>query len=289
MSNPPAILAALQKAADPGPSIPDESLYVAAGWIRLGIIDRIKTDLAKKFPGKTPPTFPKGDRLQSVVYAYLEANAKFKLPYFQSREGMEFVDRKGAKTRVSCFGLRGQDEGGNRELRKQPAVLYRNERGSDRLKEYVIDLDRQSQPNQMVVAMLSPDLKLGERIALVEEKLAAAEKAKKPAEEGALAENEILLVPDVVWSIRHRYQELEDRQMKGGAVDGWRILVAQQDIQFRLDRSGAELKSEAALGSESDPARYVFDRPFLIYMKKRGAKAPFFVLWVENAELLRRW
>ncbi len=292
MVNPPAMLAALQKAADPRSSIPDESLYVAAGWIKLGIIDRIKTDLAKKFPAKTPPAFPKADRLQSVVYAYLEANAKFKLPYFQSREGMQFVDRKGTMTKVSCFGLRSEDEGGNGELRKQPAVLHRNERGSDRLNEYVIDLDRRSQPNQIVVAMLSPDLRLGEKIALVEEKLAAAEKAaivvQKPGDEGALDGNDILLVPDVVWSIAHRYKELEDRQMKGGAVDGWRILVAQQDIQFRLDRSGAELKSEVTLGSESRSARYVFDRPFLIYMKKRGAKAPFFVLWVDNAELLRR-
>jgi hypothetical protein len=27
-------------------------------------------------------------------------------------------------------------------------------------------------------------------------------------------------------------------------------------------------------------------RPFLIYLKKRGAGHPFFVMWVDNAELL---
>lgn len=32
-----------------------------------------------------------------------------------------------------------------------------------------------------------------------------------------------------------------------------------------------------------------FDRPFLIYVKKRGAPHPHFVMWVENAELLRDW
>ncbi len=31
---------------------------------------------------------------------------------------------------------------------------------------------------------------------------------------------------------------------------------------------------------------FVCDHPFLIVVKKRGAKRPFFVMWVDNAELL---
>ncbi len=34
-----------------------------------------------------------------------------------------------------------------------------------------------------------------------------------------------------------------------------------------------------------DP-NFIFDRPFLIVVKKRGAERPFFVMWVDNAELL---
>ena len=36
------------------------------------------------------------------------------------------------------------------------------------------------------------------------------------------------------------------------------------------------------------PAYYFFNKPFLVYMKKRGAKHPFFVMWVDNAELLEK-
>jgi hypothetical protein len=33
-----------------------------------------------------------------------------------------------------------------------------------------------------------------------------------------------------------------------------------------------------------------FDRPFLIYVKKRGADySPFFVMWVDNAELMQEY
>ena len=65
--------------------------------------------------------------------------------------------------------------------------------------------------------------------------------------------------------------------------------MAQQDILFRLDRSGAELKSEAKMYALGGATHFVVDRPFLIYMCQRGAKTPYFALWVDNAELLNRW
>ncbi len=36
------------------------------------------------------------------------------------------------------------------------------------------------------------------------------------------------------------------------------------------------------------PINYIVNRPFLIYIRKRGADRPFFVMWVDNAELLSK-
>ena len=36
-------------------------------------------------------------------------------------------------------------------------------------------------------------------------------------------------------------------------------------------------------------SHYIFDKLFLIYMKKRDADKPYFVMWVANAELLNPW
>lgn len=63
--------------------------------------------------------------------------------------------------------------------------------------------------------------------------------------------------------------------------------VAQEDISFRLSRSGTRIRAEARMYAKSAPNRYTLDRPFLIYMKKRDASQPFFVMWVDNAELLQ--
>jgi hypothetical protein len=62
-----------------------------------------------------------------------------------------------------------------------------------------------------------------------------------------------------------------------------------QKIDFRLDRSGATIESSSILvaAKSAEPrSSFIFNRPFLIVMKKRGAQNPFFVMWVDNAELL---
>jgi len=39
----------------------------------------------------------------------------------------------------------------------------------------------------------------------------------------------------------------------------------------------------------SGPSRFIGDGPFLVYLKKRGAALPYFVMWVDNDELLCKW
>ena len=101
--------------------------------------------------------------------------------------------------------------------------------------------------------------------------------------------SDVLLVPDIFYEISHRFSELEGKGFANQALKGQILDVVQQDIEFRLDRSGAEIKSEAKMFYESVATHFVFDRPFLVYMKKRDSDMPYFVMWVENAELLRKW
>ena len=98
----------------------------------------------------------------------------------------------------------------------------------------------------------------------------------------------VLLVPNLNWEVRHRFTELEGRDnrfLNLGFTDYY-IDRAVQTIRFRLDRSGAELASEVQHFCKPSATHFVCDRPFLIVVKKRAAKRPFFVMWVHNAELL---
>lgn len=67
------------------------------------------------------------------------------------------------------------------------------------------------------------------------------------------------------------------------------IGLVQQRIQFRLDRSGAEVKSEAKHHVKPIPRWFICDRPFLVVIRNRSTRAAIFALWVENAEVLQSW
>ncbi len=283
----PAVAQALNKAADPRPHIPEESLYVAAGWNQEGITDQINSDLAGKFPDKEPPTFPKIATNSFVAYAYLEADVKFAILYAQNRYPLVFTDPSGKKTQLRSFGIRSKDQ--YSKLRRQPAILHQAMNKGAGLTECVIDLDRDSSPHQLIVAFIDPQPTLAQMLASAETMI---EKSKDKGSPG-LGSGDVLLVPDMMWRIVHHFSELEGEQFTNANLKGQRIDVCQQDTQFRLGRSGAELKSEAKSNMKSAAPRtntsYIFNRPFMLYMKKRGAEMPYFVMWIENAELLNKW
>ena len=106
-----------------------------------------------------------------------------------------------------------------------------------------------------------------------------------------LLEDEVL-VPNMSWKVSHHFHELEgaDKIIENGSAAGLFMAAAFQEIEFKLDRHGAEVLSTAyAMACDGGPKELHFNRPFLLYLKKRDAARPFFVMWVDNAELLRPW
>ena len=74
-------------------------------------------------------------------------------------------------------------------------------------------------------------------------------------------------------------------QARNPRFDGLALSLTKQQIRFKLDETGAALKSESFvfLGR---PRFLVFNKPFLIMIQRKGSKVPYFALWVANAELL---
>jgi hypothetical protein len=151
---------------------------------------------------------------------------------------------------------------------------------------FALDLDRQSAPNQVVVAVMPRQATLTEIIGEVDRK-AAEWKARKqwPTEFNV---NDTLAVPVMSWRLRHRFTELEGRQARGGKQGGLLLSHASQEVEFRIDRGGAGVASRASAIYKSGPIAYTVDRPYLVFLRKRGAAQPFFAMWVDNAELMAR-
>ncbi|MCX7012917.1 MAG: hypothetical protein NTW86_10235 [Candidatus Sumerlaeota bacterium] len=293
----PEAAASLNAAKDPRPDIPEDALYAVAGWKQDGVIDKIQGELKRRFPRKQPPTFPRAAENSFIAYSYLEANVKFSLLYFQYQHPLEFSDSGGRKTKITSFGIRTDDKHVDK-LRAQPRVLFRKGGLNGETFEFAIDLCADSSPSQIVVARIAREPTLAAALERIDRESTKVDELTQKTPENAVYLREVrpedmLQVPDMLWRISHRFAELENRPFANSKLRGQNLDVAQQDILFRLDRSGAELKSEAKMygygilyGPHTD---FVLDRPFLICMKKRGAASPYFVMWVDNAELLCPW
>ena len=92
----------------------------------------------------------------------------------------------------------------------------------------------------------------------------------------------------MAFRVAHRFAELEGRErtlLNPGYESYW-IQAATQVIDFRLDKSGADLRAEAKLHAAPIPSHFVFDRPFLLVLRIRGTGDPVLAMWVEHPELL---
>jgi hypothetical protein len=277
----------LNQAKQTKQDVSENDYYARAGFVQDNIIDAIQTEMSNKFPGETIPSFDDVSADTAIIsYSFLSANVRFKLPYFENDKELLFTDSNGNRTAITSFGLREEDDYAYYKLRRQLNVLFVNHDSDYKLTECAIDLCKNSAPNQIILAMVKPKDTLLETLSYIEEQSQKTPNEKYNHEFGP---NDVLLVPNLFWEIVHAYEKLVDDTLQNTRYEGMPIEKAMQIIQFRLDRSGAELKSESKLLCAPIPTFYMFDRPFLIYMKKRGAEHPFFVMWVDNAELLEKY
>jgi len=281
----------LNEASDVRPAIPAEGLYTASGRTQDGIVMRIQNDMRLKFPDKEAPKFLGVISDSVIAYSYLEANVKFSLPYNQCQNPLVFTNGNGTVAAVNSFGLPPDDENTYFNLRKQARVLFYKGEGRDNL-EFAIDLCSNSSPSQIVVARVSAGTNLSDTLNGLERKTdewnqsLAEDPASLVNHKHSFGPTDVLLVPDLYWFISHRFSELETRSFFNRKLKGQSFGLAREDILFRLDKNGAELNSEAMENASAGPHHFIINQPFLIYMKKRGAQTPYFVMWVDNAELL---
>ncbi len=263
---------------EPAIELEPEHYYVAAGLYRDGILERIRRELPARFPNAPLPEFgvPK-DPPVAMAYAYLEVALKYQFEFWENQEPLQFTDAQGKATPVRSFGIRAGDKTGG--FRSQVGVLFR-ERG-----EFALDLSTESKPYQVVVAKVPVKPTLAETLAELDRRIAAA----RPGELGSEA---VMLVPTMCWRVQHRFRELERKPL---LMPGWErtwLDEVGQMIDFRMDRKGVVLASAARVrvllnGDEHDPDphKFIFDRPYLVVLKKRDGR-PFFVMWVANSDLL---
>ena len=150
------VYARLNRAKLDETDLPSDGFLGTAGFVKDGVVEKVKTGMKLRFRRdvQIDPMEPN----DIFAYAYLEANAAFTVPYFDKQGGLPFRDSSGAQTNVSAFGIEERHEYAYEALREQIDILYlaRKRPYSEELDEFVVDLGRDSTPNQIIIACVPP-------------------------------------------------------------------------------------------------------------------------------------
>ena len=95
-----------------------------------------------------------------------------------------------------------------------------------------------------------------------------------------------LKVPNIKFFVEKSFEELSGKRIMG---TNYVINQAMETVKFNMDNSGVKLKSEAAvtvmtmsLEPEAVPRLFYFDDTFIIFLKEKDKKNPYFALRVND-------
>ncbi|NJL12731.1 MAG: hypothetical protein HC913_06885 [Microscillaceae bacterium] len=106
---------------------------------------------------------------------------------------------------------------------------------------------------------------------------------------------DVIAIPQFKFNIETEYETLQTATFKTYNKT-FRFQKSYQRTAFSLDESGAAIESEAEIEVDSffsgveiekpKPKKILFNKPFLVLLKRTDALNPYFGLWATNAELM---
>ena len=214
---------------------------------------------------------------------------KFSLPYKEKLENIKH-DLVFDKKTVRAFGMKQFDENRTKSIN---ILYYYNDScfvirlvPKDTSQEIILYKNEYSKDSTLFCMMGKLDslIKIGN-----EEKNIDSNKWKY-----CIRKHDELIIPVIKFNIETNYETIEGNYFKS-KNDNYQILLMKQRTGFMLDDIGAEIESESwfegatATKQPKDsilPKIMIFDKPFLIVLKKRNKLNPYFVMWVSNNELM---
>lgn len=283
---------ALEEDLDPN------SYYSNAGLAGEGIIEQIQTDMNQCFPSEPVPFSNEDYNMEPnsiLAYSYMNLDIEYKYPFYNNSKPFTFVDSNGTSTEVASFcNFLESEYLSNDNMTKQAEVLFWDFDNNARY-ELAIDLCKHTQPYQVILALISREIEprqdtLDDAIDYVESKTAQFKLEPIYEELRELFLYDGLIVPDFVYKMTHHFSELEGGEIANQPWQnhGYQILEAMQIINFSINRTSVVIESNDTDDNRlSSQKKYYFNRPFLIYVKKRGeGHSPIFAMWVDNAEMM---
>jgi hypothetical protein len=282
----PAIAAGLNDDSFSRKSLAAEAYVALAGLVRDGICEKIAEEMDRKFPSVSPSVRTSSE-LEIVAYAFLQKNLPFETRFDFLSQPLVFHSAAGAVP-VKNFGFKVLESANapREALSSQVRVLHY---ATD--EEFVLQL--KPKHDVIVLAKVAPAATLSDTLRNV--KALIRDGAKQVAYPN-LQDKDELRIPRLTFNIAREYHELIDKHIANIANGEAWFKEARQSVRMLLNESGARIESEVVVGPVSNghstpppppvSRHFVFDKPFLLYVKQSDADQPYLVVWVSNPEIM---
>ncbi|MCK9450412.1 MAG: hypothetical protein M0Q90_01870 [Bacteroidales bacterium] len=194
---------------------------------------------------------------------------------------------------VASFGMKGNDSYKQQEIVK--IIYYENDNN------FIIKLLPKDKEHEIILFKAAQNFNLIAEMTTEIEKLTGIGRTEKQHEEMSWKYyfnlDDEVVIPKFNFNIETNYPTIEGNKFSAD-TQIFQIERAWQRTAFVLDESGAEIESEAEIEIEiafepkaeevekPKPKKMIFDKPFLILLKRTDATNPYFGLWTTNTELM---
>jgi hypothetical protein len=245
----------------------EKSYYIKSGYGQK-TVKLINAETRRKFPGKSFEDLALDlDDTDIISYAYFLKETEYKTEF--SKGDVHFDSVK-----VSGFFA------GNDAQKSNVKVLeYQNDDA------FIIRLQLKNDEDQLILAkgfpMDTPQLLIDRINAFPEEDL------------GNLNKKDVFSCPSISLKHYREYNELINKNLLNKGFEQYFIFKMFENIKFDMDEKGARVENEAVivLGKsaqidDEEPRHFVLDKPYWIIMKRKDSRAPYFLLGINNVELM---
>lgn len=252
--------------------------YVSlAGFQKDDIVNKINNALKGKYKKAAPQVQSSAANSDGVyIYGYMDREFDF----YNILEDMSdsLIFRRGLKSsRVASIGI-SRFNSSNSDL-KDRIKLVDYKSASD----FIIRLKAPAAEDEIILSKVQPAQNLAATIDSIEKRI-------KEGKNEELQNGDYLVLPVINFDLSSSFEELNGKKLMNKGFEGSSIALARQDMRFKFDgrKTGlaSKLKPKTSKGSGPKNRDLSFDQPYLLYIKEKDAKYPYFAIWVDNPEIL---
>lgn len=109
----------------------------------------------------------------------------------------------------------------------------------------------------------------------------------------AIKTNDIFSAPSISLSHFREYNELIYKNLLNKGFESYQIQKMFENIKFDMDEKGARVENEAVIVlaksiqfDDEKPRKFILDKPYWVIMKRKDSQNPYFILGINNTNLM---